>query len=117
MDALIPIPNKVEVCSKGRTYSIDKKSAIKTTLAHDSHCIKELQKSIEKHTGAAVTVSEKGDLPKFGNWGMPATTLEQTYALEPGYNLPAGEQSHIIGIMGTLWAEAILRVPFEIFQR
>lgn len=62
LDALIPIPNKVEVCSKGRTYSIDKKSAIKTTLARDSHCIKELQKSIEKHTGAAVPVSEKGDI-------------------------------------------------------
>ena len=62
LDALIPIPNKVEVCSKGRTYSIDKKSAIKTTLARDSHCIKELQKSIERHTGAAVPVSEKGDI-------------------------------------------------------
>lgn len=62
VDALIPIPNKVEICPKGRTYKIDKKSAIKTTMARDSHCIKELQRSIEKHTGAAVPVAEKGNI-------------------------------------------------------
>lgn len=62
----------------------------------------------------------KGDLPEFGNRGMPVTTLEQTYALEPGYNLPVGKHSHIIGIMGTLWAEAIRdinRLTYMAFPR
>lgn len=48
-----------------------------------------------------------GDLPEFNNWGMPVTTLERTYELDPGYGLPAEEQAHIEGVMATLWAEAI----------
>lgn len=48
-----------------------------------------------------------GDLPEFNNWGMPVTTLEKTYSLDPGYGLPQTEQNHIQGVMGTLWAEAI----------
>lgn len=48
-----------------------------------------------------------GDLPEFNNWGMPVTTLEQSYALDPGYGLSDGKQQHIQGVMGTLWAEAI----------
>ena len=48
-----------------------------------------------------------GDLPEFNNWGMPVTTLEQAYRLDPGYGLPKEEQSHINGVMATLWAEAI----------
>ena len=47
-----------------------------------------------------------GDLPEFNNWGMPVTTLEQAYRLDPGYGLPKEEQSHINGVMATLWAEA-----------
>lgn len=62
VSALIPLPNKIEICPKGTTFKINKKSAIKTTLAHDSYCIKELQRSIEKHTGAAVPVAEKGNI-------------------------------------------------------
>ena len=61
-----------------------------------------------------------GDLPEFNNWGMPVTTLEQSYRLDPGYNLPAEEQGHIQGVMGTLWSEAIRdinRVTYMAFPR
>lgn len=47
----------------------------------------------------------KGDLPEFNNWGMPITTLETCYRLDPGYG--EEEQGHIMGIMATLWGEAI----------
>ena len=43
-----------------------------------------------------------GDLPEFNNWGMPITTLEQSYRLDPGYALPAGEQAHIQGNANTM---------------
>lgn len=62
----------------------------------------------------------KGDLPEFNNWGMPVTTLEQTYRFDPGYGLPDKEQQHIMGIMGTLWGEAIKdinRVTYMAFPR
>lgn len=49
----------------------------------------------------------EGDLPEFNNWGMPVTTLKKTYEFDPGYGLTADKQSHIIGVMGTLWGEAI----------
>ena len=61
-----------------------------------------------------------GDLPEFNNWGMPVTTLEQSYRLDPGYNLPAEEQAHIQGVMATMWAEAIRdinRVTYMAFPR
>lgn len=49
----------------------------------------------------------QGDLPEFNNWGMPVTTLKRCYEFDPGYGLSAGKQSHILGVMGTLWGEAI----------
>ena len=49
----------------------------------------------------------KGDLPEYNNWGMPLSTLENCYRLDPGYGRPAAEQHHVLGVMGTLWAEAI----------
>lgn len=49
----------------------------------------------------------RGDLPEFNNWGMPISTLENCYKLDPGYGREAEEQSHVLGVMGTLWAEAI----------
>ena len=49
----------------------------------------------------------RGDLPEFNNWGMPLSTLENCYKLDPGYGRPAEEQAHVLGVMGTLWAEAI----------
>ena len=61
-----------------------------------------------------------GDLPEFNNWGMPVTTLEQAYRLDPGYGLPEAEQAHIQGVMATLWAEAIRdinRLTYMAFPR
>lgn len=52
----------------------------------------------------------RNDLPEYNNWGMPTTTLQKTYSLDPTYGLPASEHSHIIGVMGTLWGEAILDI-------
>ena len=52
----------------------------------------------------------KGDLPEYNNWGMPLSTLENCYKLDPGYGRPADEQRHVLGVMGTLWAEAIADV-------
>jgi hexosaminidase len=49
----------------------------------------------------------RNDLPEHGNWGMPITTLEQTENFKPYYDLPDNQTRHIIGIMGTLWGEAI----------
>lgn len=49
----------------------------------------------------------KGDLPEFNNWGMPTTTLQKSYEFDPGYGLAADKQRHLIGVMGTLWGEAI----------
>ncbi len=49
----------------------------------------------------------KGDLPEFNNWGMPVTTLQKSYELDPGYGKDEREQAHIMGVMGTLWGEAI----------
>lgn len=62
----------------------------------------------------------KGDLPEFNNWGMPVTTLEKSYQFDPGYGLPQEEQKHILGIMATLWGEAIKdinRVTYMAFPR
>lgn len=62
----------------------------------------------------------KGDLPEFNNWGMPVTTLEKCYQFDPGYGKPATEQAHILGIMGTLWGEAIKdinRVTYMTYPR
>lgn len=61
-----------------------------------------------------------GDLPEFNNWGMPVTTLEQAYRLDPGYGLPQDKQAHIQGVMATLWAEAIRdinRLTYMTFPR
>lgn len=49
----------------------------------------------------------KGDLPEFNNWGMPVTPLEKTYEFDPGYGLSSELQNNVLGIMGTLWGEAI----------
>lgn len=50
------------------------------------------------------------DFPEFENWGMPITTLEKTYAFDPTYGLPEGNRKHLIGVMGTLWGEAIKNI-------
>ena len=48
-----------------------------------------------------------GDFPEFNNWGMPVTTLETCYRFDPGYGQPQEGQEHVMGIMATLWGEAI----------
>lgn len=52
----------------------------------------------------------KNDFPEYNNWGMPITTLRQSYSFDPGYGEPLLKQKHIWGVMGTLWGEAILDV-------
>ena len=62
----------------------------------------------------------QNDLPEFNNWGMPVTTLQKAYELDPGYGLKDSEQKHIIGVMATLWAEAIKdinRVNYMFYPR
>lgn len=49
----------------------------------------------------------KNDLPEFKNWGMPITTLQKTYELDPAYGATSPNTCHILGVMGTLWGEAI----------
>lgn len=46
-----------------------------------------------------------GDFPEFNNWGMPVTTFETCYKFDPGYGQT--NQNHVMGIMATLWGEAI----------
>ena len=60
------------------------------------------------------------DFPEFNNWGMPLSTLENCYTFDPGYGRPAEEQAHVVGVMGTLWAEAIAdihRATYMAFPR
>lgn len=60
------------------------------------------------------------DLPEYNNWGMPITTLQKSYELDPGYNLSQEEQAHISGVIATLWGEAIKdinRVNYMFFPR
>ena len=62
----------------------------------------------------------KGDLPEFNNWGMPVTTLEKCYQFDPGYGKTKAENGHILGVLGTLWGEAmpnINRVTYMTFPR
>lgn len=62
----------------------------------------------------------KNDLPEYDNWGMPVTPLETTYRFDPGYGLPAAGQAHIVGVMGTLWSEAMKdmnRVTYMAYPR
>lgn len=48
-----------------------------------------------------------GDMPEV-NWGMPTTTLEQTYRLDPAWgNDAAFERDNLLGVAGTLWTECI----------
>ena len=42
------------------------------------------------------------------NWGMPVTSLEQTYRLDPSWGFGESfEQHHLFGVAGTLWSECI----------
>ena len=48
-----------------------------------------------------------GDMPEV-NWGMPVTSLEQTYSLDPSWGFGEDfERNHLYGVAGTLWSECI----------
>ncbi len=57
-----------------------------------------------------------GDLPEFNNWGMPVTSLEKCYQLDPAYALGEKEQAHIMGVNGTLWGEAIQNIDRAMYM-
>ena len=60
--ALVPMPNSINICEKGTTFTFDHKCGIKTTLPADAFCITQLQKSIEKRTGVALPASSRGNI-------------------------------------------------------
>ena len=48
-----------------------------------------------------------GDMPEV-NWGMPTTTLQQTYRLDPAWGYGKDfEDNNLFGVAGTLWSECI----------
>lgn len=48
-----------------------------------------------------------GDMPEV-NWGMPITSLQQTYRLDPAWGRTDNfEQTLLYGVAGTLWSECI----------
>ena len=48
-----------------------------------------------------------GDLPEV-NWGMPVTSLKQTYALDPAWGRGKEfEEKYMFGVTGTLWSECM----------
>ena len=48
-----------------------------------------------------------GDMPEV-NWGMPVTSLEQTYRLDPAWGFGEDFEKHnLMGVAGTLWSECI----------
>lgn len=50
----------------------------------------------------------QGDLPEANNWGMPITSLERSYNFDLKAGISANKDNeHIIGVMATLWGEAI----------
>lgn len=57
-----------------------------------------------------------GDMPEV-NWGMPVTSLRQTYALDPAWNMGNEfERNHLLGVAGTLWSECI-NTPERIYYQ
>lgn len=62
----------------------------------------------------------RGDMPEV-NWGMPITSLQQTYALNPSWGREkAFEEKHLFGVAGTLWSECITtpeRLFYQAFPR
>lgn len=49
----------------------------------------------------------KGDMPEV-NWGMPVTSLAQTYRLDPAWGYGKDfETNNLFGVAGTLWSECI----------
>lgn len=61
-----------------------------------------------------------GDMPEV-NWGMPATSLRQTYALDPAWGMGEEfERNNLFGVAGTLWSECINsaeRIYYQAYPR
>ena len=61
-----------------------------------------------------------GDMPEV-NWGMPVTSLRQTYSLDPAWGMDARfESENLFGVAGTLWSESINspeRIYYQAFPR
>ena len=62
----------------------------------------------------------RGDMPE-KNWGMPVTTLEQTYRLDPAWGQDSVfVRDNLLGVSGTLWSECINsteRIYYQAFPR
>ena len=44
------------------------------------------------------------------NWGMPTTTLKDTYSLDPAWGHDKKfEENNLFGVVGTLWSEYMMR--------
>ena len=63
---------------------------------------------------------QAGDMPEV-NWGMPVTTLKQTYALDPAWGRGEDfEKNNLFGVAGTLWSECINspeRIYYQAYPR
>ncbi len=61
-----------------------------------------------------------GDMPEV-NWGMPSTSLKQTYALDPSWGMGEEfEKNNLFGVAGTLWSECINspeRIYYQAYPR
>ena len=62
----------------------------------------------------------KGDMPEV-NWGMPTTTLKDTYSLDPAWGKDKSfEDNNLFGVAGTLWSECITspeRIYYQAYPR
>ena len=62
----------------------------------------------------------RGDMPEV-NWGMPVTSLRQTYTLDPAWGLGDDfERDNLLGVAGTLWSECINspeRIDYQAYPR
>ena len=63
---------------------------------------------------------QRGDMPEV-NWGMPVTTLQQTYRLDPAWGQDSTfVRQNLLGVSGTLWSECINsteRLYYQAFPR
>lgn len=62
----------------------------------------------------------KGDMPEV-NWGMPVTSLEATYSIDPSWGRGQSfEDNNLFGVAGTLWSECITspeRIYYQAYPR
>lgn len=64
--------------------------------------------------------ARSGDMPEV-NWGMPVTSLEQTYKLDPAWGNDATfEKNNLFGVAGTMWSECLFapeRISYQAYPR